>query len=190
MNAVAYACNDTREDYEIVNGQVYMMASPKASHVRVNGNLHKIFGNYLQGKTCEPFNQFNLFLSAENHFIPDEMIVCNPDIVDEDAVHGAPDLVVEILSKSTAKRDRIDKLFTYAKYGVKEYWIVDPKNKSVEVYLLHDGVLIPNDIYQHYTDEELEQLTKETRESIKSEIKVSLYDDFFVKVDEVFDRVK
>ena len=103
MNAMAYSYSDTRDEYEIINGEVYMMSSPKANHIRVNGNLHGIFRDYLKGKTCEPFSNFNVYFNEEDHFIPDEMIVCNPDIVEDDAVHGAPDLVVEILSLQICK---------------------------------------------------------------------------------------
>ena len=190
MNAVAYSDLAYNEPYEIINGKVYMMSSPKANHVRVNGNLHSIFDRYLDGKRCEAFNQFNVFFDEDNHYVPDEIIVCDPDIVEEDAIHGTPDLVVEILSKSTAIKDRMDKFVTYEKFGVKEYWIVDPFIKSVEVYLLKDGKFQLGGIYQYYTDEEYNELTKLQKADAKFEIKVSLYDDFVVQLKDIFKRVK
>ncbi|MDA7026445.1 Uma2 family endonuclease [Bacillus sp. CLL-7-23] len=60
---------------------------------------------------------------------------------------GAPDLVIEIISPATAKIDRLDKRLTYQRSGVKEYWIVDPANQSVEVYLLENGILELNNVY-------------------------------------------
>ena len=181
---------ENREEYEIINGKIYMMSSPKANHVRVNGNIHGIFRDYLKGKTCEPFNQFNVFLSEEDHFIPDEIIVCDPDIVEDDAVHGAPDLVVEISSASTARRDRMEKFNAYEKYGVKEYWIIFPQEKRVEVYLRKDDKLVLDNVYSVYQDFEWDNLTAEKKAEVKFEIKVSLYDDFYVKLEDIFDRVK
>lgn len=190
MNDVAYSDLAYNEPYEIINGKVYMMSSPKASHVRVNGNLHNIFDRYLDGKRCEAFNQFNVFFDEDNHYVPDEIIVCNPDIVEEDAIHGAPDLIVEILSKSTAIKDKMDKFVTYEKYGVKEYWIISPNEKSIEVYILKDGKFALDSFYQYYTDEEFNELTKLQKADAKIEIKVSLYDDFVVQLKDIFKRVK
>ena len=190
MSNVAYATSDCREDYEIINGQVYMMSSPKYNHVVINGSLHRIFDTYLDGKTCEAFINFNVIFSEDDQFIPDEIIVCNPDLVEDDAIHGAPDLVVEILSKSTSRIDKNDKFFKYEQYGVKEYWIVDPYIKSVDVYILKDGKFIHDDTYQYYTDEEFEKLNEKYKASAKFEIKVSIYDDFVVQLKDIFKRVK
>ena len=191
MNEPAYSYDDEYERYEIIHGEIYMMSSPKASHVRVNGNIHGIFRNYLKNKRCEPFNQFNVFFDEDNQFIPDEIIVCNPEIVEEDGIHGTPDLVVEILSKSTARKDRTEKFFAYEKYGVKEYWIIVPETKTVEVYLLKDGKLQSDgNTYTIYSEIEWKMLNDREKSELKSEIKVSLYDDFYVKVEEVFERIK
>ncbi len=191
MNGTASYSSERRNRYELINGETYMMSSPGVSHVRVNGNLHKIFGNYLAGKRCEPFNQFNVFFSETDHFIPDEIIVCNPDIVEDDVVHGTPDLVVEILSKSTARKDKNEKFFKYEQYGVKEYWIVDPFSKSVDVYhLINDKLVRDEFTYALYTDIEFKQLDEEEKAESKFYIKVSIYDDFYVKLDDIFDRVK
>ena len=190
MNNVAYNDLAYNEPYEIINGKIYMMSSPKANHVRVNGNLHSIFDLYLDDKRCTPFIQFNVFFDEEQQYIPDEIIVCDPDIVEEDGIHGVPDLVVEILSKSTAIKDRMDKFYTYEKYGVKEYWIINPNEKSVEVYLLKEGKLKLDNVYQYYTAEEYEELTTLQKEDVKSEIKISLYDDFIVQIKDIFKRVK
>ena len=190
MDNFAYANIEEREDFELINGQVYMMASPKATHVRINGNLHGIFDRYLDGKRCEPFSNFNVFFNEDDHFIPDEIIVCDPDIIEEDAVHGAPDLVVEILSKSTARKDRAEKFFAYEKYGVKEYWIITPETKSVERYLRKDDRLILDNVYSIYSDLEWNMLTESKKAAAKFEIKVSLYDDFVVQLKDIFKRVK
>ena len=190
MSNVSYATSDYREDYEIINGQVYMMSSPKYNHVVINGSLHRIFDTYLDGKRCTPFLQFNVFFDEDNQFIPDEIIVCDPEIIEDDAVHGAPDLVVEILSKSTARKDRAEKFFTYEKYGVKEYWIITPETKSVEVYLRKDDKLVLDNVYSIYSDLEWNMLTEAKKAEAKFEIKVSIYDDFVVQLKDIFKRVK
>lgn len=187
--ALAYEYKDEKP-HEIINGEVHMMASPGINHVRINGNLHNIFAKYLDGKTCEPFNQSGVHLSDKDHFIPDEIIVCNPDIVEENFINGVPDLVVEILSPSTAKIDKNEKFLKYEKYGVKEYWIVDPANKSVDVFLLKEGRLVPSGTYISLSEEKFNELSDKDKANILTDIKVSLYDDFVVDVKEIFKRVK
>ena len=189
MMSGALAYQAEYETYEIINGETYMMSSPKTNHTRINGNLHNIFSDYLKGKRCESFYNLNLFLDEKNFYIPDEMIVCNPDIVEDDGIHGVPDLIVEILSKSTADRDRYEKFAKYEQYGVKEYWIVDPFMKRVEVYHLKDGKFVKYASCQVYTDREIKLLSERERAEIVPEIKVSLYDDFIVQVKDIFERV-
>ena len=187
MDNLAYQYDE--EPYEIINGEEYMMSSPSTNHVTINGNLNNIFSNYLKGKRCRSFIGLNLFLDEKNSYIPDEMIVCNPDIIEENGVYGTPDLIVEILSKSTSRIDKNDKFFKYEKYGVKEYWIVEPFIKSVDVYLLKDGKLIIDNTYQFYTDKEFEELTDRQKALVKREIKVSLYEDFYVTLEDIFENV-
>ena len=189
MNDLAYSDLEYYEPYEIINGETYMMSSPKRNHVRINGNIHGIFDRYLDGKRCEPFSGFNVFFSEKDHFIPDEVIVCDPDIVDDNAINGTPDLVVEILSKSTARKDRAEKFFAYEKYGVKEYWIIVPETKSVEVYLRKDDKLVLDNVYSVYTEIEWKLLSEKQKADAKFEIKVSLYDDFIIPIQDIFKRV-
>ena len=184
------AYQEEYERYEVINGEVYMMSSPNTNHTRVNSNIQGIFDRYLDGKRCESFDNLNLFLDDENYYIPDVMIVCNPDIVEEDGIHGVPDLVVEILSKSTADRDRNEKFAKYEKYGVKEYWIVDPFMRCVDVYHLVEGKFVKSCSCQFYTEKELTRLSDSDKAKIVHEIKVSLYDDFVVNVKDIFKRVK
>ena len=114
----------------------------------------------------------------------------DPEIIEENAIYGTPDLVVEILSPSTARNDKIRKKAAYEKYGVKEYWIVDPMSKSVEVYLRKEDKLILDDVYSTYKDFEWKALTEEEKAAVKHAIKVSLYDDFYVQMVDIFENVK
>ena len=109
------------EDYsreELINGEVVLMAPALPPHVRISGNIFGSFLNYLKDKKCAPIaDGVTVFLSDTEHYVPDFMVVCDPDKIKRDGVHGAPDLVVEVLSKSTAKRDR-----WYKKRGYESGW--------------------------------------------------------------------
>ena len=190
MCEAAYAYSaDFNQDYEVINGKVYMMAKPTTSHAKIQRNILGIFDRYLDGKRCEAFSEVDVFFDEDDNFVPDVMIVCNPDIVEERAIYGTPDLVVEILSPSTASRDRMEKFAAYEKYGVKEYWIVSPYDKRVEVYLRKDDRLVLDNVYSIYRDFEWEVLTEEQKAAVKQAIKVSLYDDFEVQLKDIFKRV-
>ena len=131
----------------------------------------------------------DLFLDNENRYVPDVMIVCDRKKIKYDGVHGTPDLVVEVLSPSTAKNDRGAKMRHYAAAGVKEYWIVLPLEKSVEVYLNQGGEFVLDAVYTKHEDWDLERMTDDERNAIRKEIPVSLSDDFRVSVEEIFEDV-
>ena len=179
------------EWYEIIDGEEYEVSSQTLSHSRICSNINLIFDRYIDinDKNAESFFRLSVYFSDKDIFVPDIIIVRNPDIIKEDGVYGTPDLVVEILSKATLGRDRNKKFFKYEKYGVKEYWIVDPFSKSVEVYLLQNNKFILDDIYSIYLDYEWKMLTDKEKAEAKFEIKVSLYDDFVVQVKDIFERV-
>ncbi len=170
---------------ELLNGKIVMMASPSVNHNRVAGNIYYIFRNYLKGKMCEPFSDgVDVYLTDDDRFIPDAMIVCNKSIIKPDGIHGAPDLIVEVLSPSTAKNDRGYKKDLYEQSGVKEYWIVDPTVRSIEAYLLEDGKYSMKDFYGLFPDNL--GLTEKEKSESKKEIPVSLYDDFCIPLEEIF----
>lgn len=175
---------------ELIDGKIFTIAPrPKIKHAIVCGNIASEFRSYLKGKTCRVFcHGVNVFLDINNRFIPDTMIVCNPNIIKHDGIYGAPDLVVEVLSKTTAKNDRSKKKYTYAKYGVKEYWIVDVWSKSVEVYYNQDNWLVLDNIYYYLTDEEIAENNNMSDNDIDS-IKVSICDNLIVKLKDIFEYV-
>ena len=121
---------------ELIDGKTVMMSPrPSFNHNQVSYNIATLFANYLKGKKCTPIaDGMALYLNDENHFVPDFMVVCNPDKIKNDGIYGAPDLVVEVLSPGTMKNDRGRKKNIYAQHGVLEYWLVSPGDKSIEVY--------------------------------------------------------
>jgi Uma2 family endonuclease len=122
------------------------MSAPNTSHQRIVSILTGEFYAFLKGKTCQvipsPFD-VRLFYeedeSDDTVVQPDVVVICDPKKLGEEGCRGAPDLVVEILSPSNTAIEMERKLLLYKEAGVKEYWIVDPKNKHISIYLLKDG---------------------------------------------------
>ncbi len=136
--------------YELYAGLPVALASPSGIHQRISGELYLQLGNYLRGKKCRAYYaplDVRLFEADGDHpedvetvVQPDLMVVCDPSKVDRRGVHGAPDLVIEIVSDSSRRLDRLTKRNLYQRAGVREYWIVDPEACVVSVYTLSDGV--------------------------------------------------
>ena len=133
------------ERYELIDGELIMAAAPKKAHQRVDME----FGGYLwlhvkENDLGEVYSApFDVYLSETIVLQPDLLFVSKErlDIITEDNVQGAPDVVVEILSPSTASVDWNRKRELYAEYGVKEYWIVAPEVRLVWLLLPRDGAL-------------------------------------------------
>ena len=177
--------------YEIIGGEkIYMAASPNPNHVTISSRIFSIFEHYFDVNNISGgiFVECDVHLPEENHvLIPDVSIVRDLNIVLRDkAIYGVPDLVVEILSPSTANNDLGAKKDAYERNGVKEYWIVNHVDKSVQVYHLIEGKFKLDYVYHIYTDQELSMLEDYERDAIKYGIKVSIFDDFIVDVADVF----
>lgn len=172
---------------ELIGGQLVAMSPAVPRHNRIAGNIYGIFWSYLRGKICVPFHDGTVVqLTDKDRFIPDFMVVCNRDKITPRWVAGAPDLVVEILSPSTAKNDKWYKKNVYEASGVPEYWIVSPKEKSIEVYLLRDGRYVLDNLYTFYTEEELEDLEDRVKDELVTEFKCHLYDDLTIRLEDIF----
>ena len=184
-NNLAY--QDERRE-EVLNGTVIAMSpSPTWNHITAAGNIYGIFRNYLSGRKCTPIQDgFDLHLTEKDVFIPDMMVVCDRSKIKRNGVYGAPDLVVEILSPSTAKNDRGYKKGVYEACGIPEYWIVDPSQKSIEVYLLQNERYVLDNIYTLYSTEELEEMTGEEKAVVFTEFKCHLYDDLTLRLEDIF----
>ena len=179
-----------RTDYEIINGQAYMMARPSMDHVSIALSIGAIFKNYLKGKTCKVYIEPDLFLDDKNNFIPDVVILCDSSKKKYKGIYGAPDLVVEILSPSTDKRDLGEKKDLYGKYGVKEYWTVDPKAKKITVHYLSNNSLYINNVYYYLTQQEIKDMPDDDQKVIVSTFNVSIFDDLTIKLEDVFEDIE
>ncbi|GHU74446.1 hypothetical protein FACS1894188_02690 [Clostridia bacterium] len=187
MDNLAEAYFDERP-YEILDGEIFYMSCPMTSHNRVKGNIYNIFKNFLKGKKCEVFpDPTSVFFNKKDVVIPDVMVVCDPNIVKEDGIHGAPDLIVEVLSPSTGKNDETYKKKLYEKQGVKEYWVVSSREFSIKVYALKDGVYEIDNMYYMYPNYTLKRMTDEEKAKIETEFTTSLYgDELKIQIADVF----
>jgi Uma2 family endonuclease len=162
------------ERAELINGQVYNMASPSYSHQAILGELFAQIHNHIKEKKgpCKvvpaPFAVF-LHNDEYTYLEPDISVICDPSKLDEKGCHGAPDLIVEIISPSTISHDYIRKYALYEKAGVREYWIVNPQNKEVAVCTFNSDEPNPDP----------------TRYSFAEQVKVGIFDDLLVDFSEM-----
>ena len=146
-----YLTWDDGKRWELIDGQAFCMSpGPGRQHQKLSVVLTNLFYNYLQGKTCEVYTApFDVRLVDTDKDVPDEyietvvqpdiLVVCDPKKLDEKGVKGAPDLVIEILSPSSARNDMIVKYQIYERFGVKEYWVVHPFEQLVQVFKLQEN---------------------------------------------------
>lgn len=156
---------------EVFDGQIYYMASPSQIHQSILLELCTLLNSYAKRRKgdCRVFPApFDVKLSDNPLTIvqPDIMIVCDKEKLDEKRCNGAPDFVIEIVSPGNPSDDYIRKAYCYKNYGVREYWIVDPKRRMVTV---------------NYFEGELIQVAY----SFDAAIKVNIYDDLFIDFSEI-----
>jgi Uma2 family endonuclease len=127
--------------YEIVSGILELRPSPSTSHQRLSHTIDHLITDQCKNEyiiICAPIDVF----FADNETRQPDIVMIHrsrEEIVEERGIVGAPDLVVEIISPNSAKRDRLQKKEIYERSGVPEYWIVDPFNKTIEQYTLRKG---------------------------------------------------
>jgi Uma2 family endonuclease len=134
---------DPGERFELIDGVAYAMSAPNTEHQLIATNLNGEFYNFLKGKKCTviaaPFD-VRLFYEEDDSddtiVQPDLVVVCDPEKLGKEGCQGAPDLVIEILSPSNSAIEMHRKLNLYLDAGVREYWVIDPEEKFVEMYNL------------------------------------------------------
>jgi Uma2 family endonuclease len=124
---------------ELIDGQMYMMAPPKRIHQKLITELVSLIHRHIKSHdgSCEIYPApFAIFLNkdSQNYVEPDISVVCDKTKLDDNGCHGAPDWIIEIISPSTSRMDYGIKLFKYRTAGVREYWIVNPSTRTVNVY--------------------------------------------------------
>jgi Uma2 family endonuclease len=146
---------NSEERYEYIDGEIYLLASPKTAHQIALTELFGIFYNWFQGSKCTPMvapYDITLYRPAEkiNVVQPDLMVICDLEehLGEDDYYKGVPALVVEIISESTRSKDMIKKLDLYMSCGVKEYWIVNPLSREITVYYFENCDFSKNTTYK------------------------------------------
>jgi len=132
---------------ELIDGVVYMLTVPSMTHQSISGVLFYQLFDFLKDKPCKVFAApFDVRLNADKGddtvVQPDILVVCDKTKLDQKGCQGSPDLVVEILSPSSEAHDKVLKFNKYLQAGVREYWIVYPVSRIVEVYVLKNGEYI------------------------------------------------
>ena len=160
---------------EVFDGIIYDMASPSQEHQTISMELSTILNTYIKGKKglCRVFHApFDVKLSDMPLTIvqPDIMVVCDKNKLDKKRCNGAPDFIIEIVSPGNPADDYIRKLYYYKNAGVREYWIVDPRRKTVIINYFEANML-------------------NIQYSFDSIIKVNIYDDLLINFSEIADML-
>ena len=177
--------------YEIIGGEKIMAPAANATHNVIGGRLYMFIGTYLDANDsgyCFT-DSVDVHFPDGTLFKPDFSVVLksNEQIVNwRGDIYGAPDMVVEVMSKSTRKKDLTVKKDIYEANGVREYWIIDPWAKGVDVYLLRDGKYFFDDEYILFDKEEFEQLDDAEKAEVKHEVPVKILDGLKIPLEFVF----
>jgi len=141
---VAYT-EDSDFRYELIDGEVYLLASPRFDHQNITVKLLSHFLNFLNDKPCDILvAPLDVRLKRDeadqniNVVQPDLLVICDKENIEDGKYMGTPLLVIEILSPSTRSKDMLKKLDLYKDSGISEYWVVDPEQKLIHVYALKD----------------------------------------------------
>ena len=135
------AIKNTEQPTELLDGVIVDMASPNIQHQQITGNLFAELRQYIRrnGGTCRPgIAPTDVKLDDFNVVVPDVFIACKPEQFDQQKYNGAPEFVAEVVSSN--RNDDFDrKLWLYRINGVREYWIIDPKNENVLLYFFEES---------------------------------------------------
>ncbi|MEI6066626.1 MAG: Uma2 family endonuclease [Methylococcaceae bacterium] len=154
------------ETVELIKGKIMLMSpAPNVKHQRVSMNFSGSLFNFFKRKKCQVFaapfdvrlydRKKSILANEDIHTVvqPDLCIICNPDILDAQGCNGAPDWIIEILSKGNSKREIQIKYELYQESGVQEYWIVYPNDQAINQFVLDESGRYQ--LKQMYTDDDM-----------------------------------
>jgi len=183
--AQEYNYRDRKIKKEMIDGKIYLMATPCGEHRDVQFNIANIFNNYFKEnkRKCRAYIDLQLNINKNNYLEPDVRIICR-ETRDDDI----PVIVVEVLSKSTTNRDLGIKMEKYAALGVKEYWIISWEMTTINIYLLNE-----KSEYKHYksyalysSETELSRLDEDELKEVVNEFSPLSFPELIIKLDDVF----
>ena len=177
--------------YEIIGGEKFISPAANLDHSGIIMRLGMIIGTHLSNNKSGYVypDDVDVHFSDGSLYKPDLCVVLKSNekiLAGRKAIFGAPDMVVEVLSYSTRKKDLGVKKDTYEAQGVREYWIIDPWAKIVDVYLLRDGKYFLSGEYMLPDEKDLECMTDAERAEVKSEVPVSIVDGLTIPLEFVF----
>ena len=180
--ALAQSKTYTEEDYynlpedvraELIDGQIYNMSAPSRIHQEILNSINNTIYNYIRSQkgSCKVYPApFAVKLFADNDKTivePDISVICDPNKLTDRGCTGAPDWIIEIVSPSTSSHDYVRKLNLYMDAGVREYWIIDPRNEKIFVYYLEQSE-VKADSY-----------------TFQDKLKANIYDDLWIDFGEL-----
>jgi Uma2 family endonuclease len=155
-----------KETVELIKGKIMLMSpAPNVKHQRVSMNFSGSLFNFFKRKKCQVFaapfdvrlydRKKSILANEDIHTVvqPDLCVICNPDILDAQGCNGAPDWIIEILSKGNSKREMQIKYELYQESGVQEYWIVYPNDQAINQFVLDESGRYQ--LKQMYTDDDM-----------------------------------
>ena len=177
--------------YEIIGGEKFMSPAASLTHSNIIGRLYLFIGNHLMANKSGYIypDDVDVHFSDGSLYKPDLVVVLKSNekiLAGQKNIYGAPDMVVEVLSHSTRKKDLTIKKDTYEAQGVREYWIVDPKAKSVTVYLLKDGKYFLDEVYTLLDENDLKLLDEEEKADVKYKVPVSILEGLEIPIEFIF----
>ncbi len=162
------------ERAELIDGVIYNMAPPSRIHQKIISQCTKVIGQYIDKNNggCEVYPApFAVFLNDDdrNYVEPDISVICDKNKLDDKGCNGAPDWIIEVVSPSTKNKDYGIKLFKYRTAGVREYWIINPITRMVQVY-------------------DLDRNERNDQYSFDDDIQVCIYEDLVIRISELLDE--
>ena len=158
------------ERAELIDGEMFVMEAPSITHQRILGELYVQVYTHIKNKQgpCEVFISPAVYVKDDihNYVEPDVTVVCKEERLDDKGCHGAPDWVIEIVSPSSRSMDYVRKLVLYEEAGVREYWIVDAKQRIITVY-------------------DFEHQKEPVQYTFSEKVKAGIYEDLFLDMREL-----
>lgn len=148
--------DQTDDPTELIHGEMIIMTRPTPAHQMISGLVFVFLWFCIRKIGGKAYQDVEVVLDEHNSIAPDVVYIAKGNTrcqITEKRLYGVPDLVVEILSASTGKRDRDEKYHLYEQFGASEYWLIDPANQYIEIFIQGDGgfkrfgVFAPDDTF-------------------------------------------